>query len=457
MRALVDKNIIIEECSDSMRYKVYLELKLNNPDFLKKQKMGVWTGNTPREVFLYERIGKKLVLPFGCLKRFIFDHINEFEQVKNNTKLLGNNIDYKPNFKLFDYQEKAVEDCFEKKNGILIAPCGSGKTQMGLALASRIGGRTLWLTHTQDLLKQSLERAKTMFNLGKDDYGKITAGVVNCGNVLTFATVQTMVNIDLTKLERFFDCIIVDECHHCSGTPTRITQFYKVMNSLSARYKFGLTATPNRNDGMSLAMYSIIGEKLHEVDKSVVAHRVVPIKVKIRKTGYEPDIDSITDADGTLIYHQLISNICANELRNAFIALDIMQAKGSTLVLSERVAHGETLMKLIKGKRCAYLSSSATKKDKEERAQALRKLNAGELDVVFATYQLAKEGLDCPNLMNLVLASPIKEKNTLQQSIGRVQRVAEGKEFGKVYDYEDEFRLLQSMLSKRKSIYKDAV
>ena len=109
-------------------------------------------------------------------------------------------------------------------------PCGSGKTQTALEMVARLGKRTLWLTHTQDLLTQSMNRAKSCFNLPLSEYGTITAGKVNVGNAITFATVQTMCNIDLKQLKDCFDVIIVDECHKCVGTPTNMMMFYKVLN-----------------------------------------------------------------------------------------------------------------------------------------------------------------------------------------------------------------------------------
>src|SRR5699024_4634697 len=90
--------------------------------------------------------------------------------------------DYRSSIKLYDYQREAVEAVLRAKNGILVAPCGSGKTQMGLETIARIGGKTLWLTHTTDLLTQSMNRAKQCFGLPASEYGTITAGKVNVGN-----------------------------------------------------------------------------------------------------------------------------------------------------------------------------------------------------------------------------------------------------------------------------------
>ena len=94
---------------------------------------------------------------------------------------------------------------------------------------------------------------------------------------------------------------------------------------------------------------------------------------------------------------------------------------------------------------------------KQERKEALRKLNSGEIDCIFATYQLAAEGLDCPNLRYVVFATPEKNARTVMQAVGRVARKSDdldGKKFGTVIDFIDEFGMYKSWAKKRKSYYK---
>ena len=149
------------------------------------------------------------------------------------------------------------------KYGILQSAAGSGKTQMGIALAARLKRRTLWLCHTLDLIKQSRERAELY--MSKDLMGTITEGKVNLGEGITFATIQTMCKLDLAQYRNYWDCIITDEVHRVSGSPTAVTQYQKVLNSLSARHKYGLSATVHRSDGMIKATYALVGEVAYKV------------------------------------------------------------------------------------------------------------------------------------------------------------------------------------------------
>ena len=458
MKFILSNKITIENYSPEILAYCESALSFTNPDYIKKEEMGKWTGNTQREIVLFERAGNRLYIPFGECK-------NIYKQFKNDISCVESRIypvrerKYGSNINLYDYQKNAVQAVLRAKNGILVAPCGSGKTQMGLEAVARIGGKTLWLTHTTDLLTQSLNRAKQCFGLPSSEYGTITAGKVSVGNTITFATVQTASNIDLSQYKNEWDCVIVDECHKAVGSPTQMMMFYKVLSALSARFKLGLTATPYRADGLERCMFALLGGIIHEVPQSAVAGNTVPVMVKFVNTGYSPDVEAITNGDGTLNYSKLIENISEDKKRNAVIVAQINRAvtNGAVLVLSDRIKHLELLEKLVYfyfQHKTARLGIASTKAEKDRRARILTDLNNGALNVVFATYKLAKEGLDVPNLRTVVLACPVKDKTTVIQSAGRVARKADGKDFGTVIDFSDDFGMLKGYEKKRRGYYK---
>lgn len=457
MNFILANKVIIENPTPEMLAYCKSTLSFPNPDYIKREEKGKWTGNTQREIVLYERAGNRLYIPFGECKAVYRRFKTSITRVDVRICLLRAR-EYDSHINLYGYQQNAIEAVLRAKNGVLVSPCGSGKTQMGLELAARISGKTLWLTHAQDLLNQSMNRAKSCFGLAPTEYGTITAGKVNVGNTITFATVQTASKIDLTQYRDEWDCIIVDECHKAVGTPTQMMMFYKVLSALSARYKIGLTATPYRADGLERCMFALIGGIAYEIPKEAVAGTTCPVRVKFVSTNYTPDIDDITDGDGTLNYAKLIGDITENKDRNAVIVEEIQRAaqNGGVLVLSDRLQHLDALERVARdsGQRTARLGIASTKAEKERRARILTDLNNGELNVVFATYKLAKEGLDVPNLRTVVLSCPVKDKTTVIQSAGRVARKAEGKEYGTVIDFSDDFGLLWGYEKKRRGYYK---
>ena len=87
---------------------------------------------------------------------------------------------------------------------------------------------------------------------------------------ITFATVQTLSKADLNALRYEWDMVVVDECHRCSGTVNKATMFSKVLNNLACRYKYGLSATLHRADGLIKCTYALLGGVAHTVPDSVV-------------------------------------------------------------------------------------------------------------------------------------------------------------------------------------------
>ena len=451
MKIVMREKLVVENPTPELNLWCRQNLVLDNPDYYQKERMGKWTGLTPKTLQLYEIKGNTILLPFGCAQE-LWKFCRDAEWKAEFSPIRA--FDYQSHINLYTYQEKAVQAAVRRKNGILVMPCGSGKTQSGLELISRIGGRALWLTHTQDLLTQSKQRAETV--LGNVGCGIISNGKVNAGNGITFATVQTFAMADMDAYRDFWDVIIVDECQHCAGTPTKMTMFYRSISRLCARYKFGLTATPKRADGLEGAMFALLGDVIHEVTREEVEHTTCPVKVKRIETGWSAADDAIFNFDGTIDYAKVIDAMICNEERYHIIFAELMALQGSCIVLANRVNYLERLCadSVGFGKRALCLSGmSQSKKAKEERKEALRKLNNGELDIVFATYQLAKEGLDVPSLKYVVFATPEKDETTVIQSVGRVGRRADGKDCGMVIDFVDDFPMYRGWAKKRSGYY----
>lgn len=453
MKIRISNCLTVVDPTPAIRAYCEKNLVLDNPDYYKLEKMGKWTGNTPKVLRLYEKVAYDLRIPFGCLQDLWDIHPVKEDYIYEIMPLQA--ITYESNINLYPYQEKAVTAAIRGKNGILVMPCGSGKTQCGLEVIARIGGRALWLTHTQDLLNQSKKRAESV--LGQGGYGTITAGKVDIGSTITFATVQTMAKIDLSSVKDAFDVIIVDEAQHCAGTPTKVTQFYKVISNLSARYKIGLTATPKRADGLQAAMFALLGRKIHEVTREEVAHTTCPVRVQKIDTEWMPDYDAVLMCDGTIDYNKVIDAMIHDSARFGMVIQYVVDMQGATMVLANRVEYLQNLCTAAEyhGKRCVCISGQGqSKKAKAERKVALEKLNNGELDCIFCTYSLAAEGLDVPNLRYIVFATPEQNEVTVTQAVGRVGRKADGKDFGTVIDFVDLFGLYQGYWKKRKGYYK---
>lgn len=400
-------------------------LVVDNPDYIIANRLGRYVGKMEKRLKLYVRNGNRLILPYGCLSSVWSlcrgsSYKCLFEPFKGN-KLVGG-------IKLYDYQENAMADLLYGKNGVLEAPCGSGKTQIGLEFIKRVGGKALWLTHTKKLLEQSLERAKTYF---EGDFGTIIEGKVNIGRDITFATVQTMREIDPEIYKNEFDMVIVDECHHCVGTPTKVMQFYQVVTNLNCRYKLGLSATLSRSDKMENCIYFLLGKKLHSISEREVGNKIIKAKhVRVDLYG-EYELEDYCLPDGMIDYSKLVNLLSNDEKRNKeIIECVVNQYKRGKkqMILCSRLSQISYLGNLLKEKGIKTNIITGKVKQKERDYDG---------DVIIATYALAKEGLDIPTLDVVHFATPQKDKTIVKQSAGRVERNVEGKEQPLVIDYVD--------------------
>lgn len=447
MQIIVSNKLTIIDPTPEVVSWVRKELTISNPEYAKKARMGFWTGNEPKYLFLFEQDADRLVVPFGVLEQL---------PLRGDTEIVADfgareKVDFKAKIPLYDYQEEAVNVMVKAHYGILQAPAGSGKTQMGVGIASMLGCNTLWVTHTKDLLNQSKERFERYID--KNLIGTITEGKVNIGRGITFATVQTLSKLDLTQYKYRWDCIIVDECHRVAGSPTAVTQFSKVLNSLSARHKYGLSATVHRADGMIQATYSLLGKVSHIVPEEAVADKIM--KVGIFPVGTNTAVSrACQNTDGTLNFAKLINYLTEDMNRNRLIVSEIVDQNRPSLILSDRTNHLQLLMNMLPQElraRAVYIDGK-TKGDVRE--EALEDMRSGRKDFLFATYSLAKEGLDVPRLERLYMTTPQKDYAVITQSIGRIARTCNGKAEPIAYDFVDNIGWCVKAYKKRCTTYR---
>ena len=105
-------------------------------------------------------------------------------------------------------------------------------------------------------------------------------------------------------------------------------------------------------------------------------------------------------------------------------------------------------------KKLGYGNVIDGKTKKDVREKAIQEVRDGKERVLFATYALAKEGLDIPRLDRLILASPHRDKATIIQAIGRIERKFENKDKPICYDLVDNLQYFTGMYKSRKSYYK---
>lgn len=422
-------------------------LIIENPSYYKLMRMGRRAWNIPQKIVFYKYYDGRLILPRGCLKD-VWDMFPDMSLYRHRmTKCQP--VEFRSRIVLRDYQRPAVRAVKSGKQGIIVMPCGAGKTETALQVITELGQPALWITHTTDLLNQSLNRAKDKLQLGAGEYGVIGGGEYTVGSHITFSTVQSLRQKDLDSLAWRFGTVVVDECHRAFMSDSKMGMFEEVMERLPALYRIGITASEHRSDGLIQGMYHLIGRKIYEVPQERLnqgGNLMLPT-VKAIPTGWS------YEGDKTMEFGAMLCEMINDYGRNTMIRDQINRNVGRCcLVLSDRLEQLEWLYQMADsfgGKE--YINGKSSRKNRDE---AIRRMKSGESNILFATYSLAKEGLDIPGLDRLFLCTPHRDKVAVQQSVGRIMRQHEGKTDAVVYDFVDNEGLCISQYKSRKAVYR---
>lgn len=239
------------------------------------------------------------------------------------------------------------------------------------------------------------------------------------------------------------------------------------MSNVAAEYKYGLSATPETKNGYGKSITANLGDIKYEIPKDVLEEEgtimFVPVHPVITTWKYPK---SAFKSDGVLDFDKAVRFLHMDENRNKMIAELI--GDRPTLILSDNIDHLCYIANELSEEQESVACLVSTRHDEDvlkadilckhtpkATAEYIEKMRSGELDIMFATYQLAKEGLNIPRLEQVILAFPAVDANIITQSIGRVARCCDGKEDAICYDLVDEPTWFQKHWRERKKLYRN--
>jgi superfamily II DNA or RNA helicase len=326
----------------------------------------------------------------------------------------------------------------EKGGGVLSLPPGYGKTTMALAFAAHLKVQTMIVVHKEFLANQWRDRIQ-QFCPGSS-IGRVQGDVYDVqGKDFVIALIQTMCMREFPK--DAFDSIgllIVDEAHHI-GAPA----FSQFMFKICPKFTLGLTATPERKDGLTRLLYWFLGPEFFRVERTHQATtRVETLHYTDDAFKEAPPVTRF----GKINMAGMINILVDLDERNNLI-IDTVESAVSigrkVLVLTDRREHCFYLQNKLGSKAGLYIGGMK-EQDLEE---------SSKKQVVVATFQLAQEGLDIPTLDTVVLSTP---KSDIKQSIGRIMRETPGKlNAPLIYDIADHWSVFFSMYRKRCVVYRE--
>ena len=423
-----------------------------NPEFYKKQKLRMSVYNVPMVIDCSKEDEKYLKLPRGTYNYLeSLCNVNNIEIISKDERFVGNKIEVKFNGSLREEQQIAIDHMLKYDNGILCAPTGFGKTVIGCKLIAERKVNTLILVNKIQLLNQWKDRIKEFLDV--KEVGEISSKKKNITNVIDVVSVKSLWNNgNVLDIAKNYGMIIIDECHH-----TAAYTFEQAINTGNAKYVYGISATPERENGHTPIIKMQCGDIRYKVDSLKFNKKLsIPMKVIAKKSHLN-------------FTNQNIDNYELNEI-NDLIAKDIIRSENiikdikkeydngkNILVLTERLE----LMNYIYDKLSKYTNNifkyygGIGKKVLKNYMELNNKINENKDNkIIVATGSYIGEGFDDSKLDVLFLTMPISGQTRVTQYAGRLHRQDSNKKEILIYDYiDDNFSKTRNMFLKRKKTY----
>ena len=303
----------------------------------------------------------------------------------------------------------------EPHDGMICLQTGGGKTVCALYIASQLKVKTLIIVHNTFLKDQWEDRIRAF--LPNVTIGHLQGETVDVDKDVVIAMIQSISMKDYPK-ETFkgFGLTVIDECHHIASEV-----FVQAFQKITSKHMLGLSATPDRKDGLMYVIEWFLGPILY---KSESGDKVDDL-VRVEMYKHEP-----TDANFNqiLLNNQGVMNVAGmvNKLAEfkprtemvVKILKDILESEPDRqiLVLSDRVQHCKDLMALLDPAIAAILAQNVASSKRTEFCASKK--------ILIATYSMCKEGFDVASLNTLVMATP---RPDIDQIVGRILRTEKSK------------------------------
>ena len=307
---------------------------------------------------------------------------------------------------------------------LVALPTGTGKTVLAAHIAKRFD-RVLFLAHRQELIEQT---ARTMAIVDPDrTQGRIEQGIHDLAGQFVVAMLPTVHR----RLDRIppdsFDCVIVDESHHaCSRT------WRETLDHFQPRLRLGLTATPERLDGLALSnLFTEISYSMTLAD-AVNENLLVPPSAIQCLTSV--NISAVHTRGGDLAEDELAA-LVDDPARNEFIAQKYLEhcLGRRAIAFAVNIAHAQHLVEACNE---SGISAEWVSGADPLRADKLARFAAGGVQIL-ANCQILTEGYDDKSVDAILLCRPTKSRSLFTQMLGRGLRLNPGKENCRILDFVD--------------------
>lgn len=390
----------------------------------------------PNTFTVYQENDKYISVPkyYGLQKIGLPEQNKEIKGEKIKIKFKG---ELRP--KQVEIVNTVVPHLKKYDGGVLVLPCAAGKTVLSLYLASIFKVKTLVIVHKTFLLNQWKERAEqfTDASVGIIQQNKIDTD----GKQIVIGMLQSIAKEKYdSDVFRDFGLVIFDEAHHASSE-----YFSKALPIIASKLTIGLSATPKRTDRLEKILYWYFGDVMY---KSPAEENN---KVLVNIVKYDIEHEKFKEFKlytGDVNRPKTINKLTTIGRRNKFIidtVEEVIQEDGrKVLILSDRIEHLKILKNRLDEREITTTSfyiGGMKQKDLDVSKNA---------SVIFASYGMAAEGLDIPDLNALFMVTSRKE---VEQAVGRVIRKIDPNIRPIIYDFTDQLPSFVNQGNHRRRLY----
>ena len=325
----------------------------------------------------------------------------------------GDDINIQFNGSMREEQMPVLDAYLDSANkiggGLISLKCGGGKTVISLYLLSVLKKKTIVVVHKDFLMTQWRDRIAQF--LPDARIGKVQQDTVDIENKdVVLAMVQSLSQKEYPEgTFKSFGLAIFDECHHLGAEI-----FSRSMSKVSSKYMLGLSATPNRKDGLRKVFEWYIGPMVY----STKIENTDYIETRIYEYYSDDPVYSKEEVlyNGKQCFPRMINNVCNHEPRKLFIY---------NLVETEYKIGRKILILCDRRDFLVWMLTNFNHKYKGSAGLYVGGMKPSELrdsqekDIILGTFSMASEGMDIPKLNTIVFASP---KSDVVQSVGRILR-----------------------------------
>lgn len=365
------------------------------------------------------------------------------------------------NLSLREYQSESITAALNHGRGVIVLPTGAGKTLTIATLINSIKNKFstykfLIIVPTIQLIRQTysdfIEYGISPNILSKwsgDDNLNLDSQIIIAG----LQILQSQSN----QYENFInniDVLIIDECHKLR----KKNEINNLIKNIKTSHKYGFTGTMPSDVLDQWNIIGKIGPILYEKQSIILREnkQIANICIQILIFNYfnKPSISSPNAFSPTKAYDEEIEFIISSTERNNKIAQLCSNTDKNTLVVVERISHGESLYNIVaakcKDKKVFFIQGSVDVAAREE----IRALMEQEHNVVcIAISKIFAEGINIKNLHYIVFAASSKAKIKILQTIGRGVRLHPLKNMLYIFDIADNLRYGNKHLKERIKLY----